>query len=174
MLYRRQEALRGQGERGEAQKLKLKRLKNLVLAYQRRLVSRDGLPHTHLMLDSQAGNVRKCLDQEFEKLAGVEELYETYTSAQTERRPIVSQGGSVGWSILSQAGPGGWSAGSQAGPGRWSTGSQAGPGLQETRVKMVLRNFHPTVGWVDEDRVELMEETIFRSGYPDYRALLTV
>ena len=38
---------------------------------------------------------------------------------------------------------------------------------------MVLRNFHPTVGCVDEERVELMEETIFRSGYSDYRALLT-
>ena len=33
-----------------------------------------------------------------------------------------------------------------------------------------LRNIHPTVGWVDEERVELIEETIFRSGYPDYWA----
>ena len=67
---------------------------------------------------SEAGNVRICLGQEFEKLACVEELNETFTDDQTEWRPGVSQGGPVGWSIGSKAGPGGWSAGSQAGPGR--------------------------------------------------------
>ena len=98
-----------------------KRYKNL-LAYHRRLVSRKGLPHSHLNLEHcQAGNFRKCLGQEFEKLAGVKE------------------GGPGGWLAGSQAGPGGCSTGSQAGPGglsRWSqadsggwssTGSHAGP-----------------------------------------------
>ena len=36
------------------------------LAYHRRLVMRKELPHSHLMQEhSQAGNVRKCLGQEF-------------------------------------------------------------------------------------------------------------
>ena len=37
-----------------------------------------------------------------------------------------------------------------------------------------LRNTHPTIGWVKEERVQLMEEPIIRSGFPDYWGLLTV